>query len=214
MSSLFNAFDTETGGLEVKYALLTLYFAVYDKDFNFLEDLELYTGPSRNVADYMIQPKAMEINKIDLDAHVKREDFLDYKQCGKKLTKWCEDLKEKYKPGRSRLFLPVTQNGHFDIKFITHYLMSPEEWEEYFHHNVRDTLGNAVFLRDAGLWPDRVGPLGTQVDHLDLKMGDAHVAKDDVHMTVRVYKKQLELLRNAKNDISKIPSNLLKIVEG
>jgi len=214
MASYYNCFDTETGGLEVKYALLTLYFAVFDMEFNFLEELDIATGPSRDVGDFKVTKKAMEINKINLEEHVRRPDFLTYDEAAAKLRSWCQDMKAKLKPGRSKLFLPLGQNLGFDLKFIHHYLVPIDEFEEYFHYNIRDTLSNAVFLGDAGIMPKGYRKLGDLVDYFGLKMEEAHVAKDDVRMTARVYRKQLDLLKGVKNQMSGIPADVLRIIEG
>lgn len=214
MASHYNCFDCETGGLTVDYELLTIYFAIFDMDFNFIDDLSIITGPSRDIKDYKVTKGAMDVNRINLEEHVRRADFTDYKEAAKKLKDWCEKKKAELKPGRSKLFLPLGQNIGFDLKFVYHFLMPFESWEEYFHYQIRDTQNNYLFLADAGLVPKGNQKLGDQVEYFGLKMGEAHTAKDDTLMTTRVYRSQLELLRAKKDILSGIPAEMLKAVEG
>jgi len=213
---VYNCFDTETTALDpVEGELLTGYFAIFDDKFNFLEDLDIVTGPSRNLEDYKITAKAMEINKINLQDHVARLDFLNYEECRKFLFDWFEKMKAKYHPGRGAVFIAVGQNVPFDIEWLGAKLkISKDEWEYYFNRRNRDTSTNATFLKDAGIIPEHIAGLGGLCEYFGLKMGEAHVAKEDVHMTMRLHRKMLELVRGRKNEMSGIPLDILKIIEG
>lgn len=213
---VYNCFDTETTALDpINGELLTGYFGIFDTNFNFLEDLNIVTGPSRDLKDYKIEPKAMTINKINLEDHVKRTDFLNYEECRVFLFDWFEKMKAKYKPGRGVVFIAVGQNVPFDIEWLGAKLkISKEEWEYYFNRRNRDTSTNATFLKDAGIIPEHIAGLSGLCEYFGLKMGEAHVAKDDVMMTMRLFRKQIELLIGRKNEMSGIPLDILKIIEG
>jgi DNA polymerase III epsilon subunit-like protein len=212
----YNCFDCETTGLDERvYDLLTAYFAVFDQEFNFLEDFDLVTGPSRDLKDYRFEVKAMQVNKINLEDHVRRPEFLAYADAAASLRGWLESMKAKYRPGRGATFIALGQNVNFDIDWLQAKLgLTRDEWERHFNRRPRDTSSNATFLKDAGIIPEHINGLSGLCEHFGIKTGEAHVAKDDVHMTARLYKRQLELLRGRRDQMSGIPADVLRLIEG
>jgi len=152
---------------------------------------------------------------INLEEHIKRTDFLPYDECSKMVLDKLEKLKSKYRPGRGAPFIALGQNTGFDIDWMREkFKISNEEWQRYFNRRPRDTSAVAVFMKDAGIIPEHVAGLGGLCEYFGLKMGTAHVEKDDVHMTVRLYQKEIQLIQGNKNAMSGIPTEVLRIIEG
>ena len=64
---MYLAFDVETTGLETNCNVLTAYFIILDADYNKIDTLDLKI----KYPYYIIYPKALEINKIDILKHDK-----------------------------------------------------------------------------------------------------------------------------------------------
>ena len=62
--------------------------------------------------------------------------------------------------------------------------------------------------------PIDLGNLESQIEYFKIPKGKAHDAKEDVKMTVEVYKAYRQLLSAKKSDVSGLnTSNLLDIIE-
>ena len=107
----FLAFDCETGGLGTEVSLLTSYLAVLDKDYKVTSELDLKVIPDDGI--YRVQPKGMEVNKINLTELA--QEAIPYKQAKKVLGSFLE--KEYKKNGKIKL-IPIGQNVQFDVIFL------------------------------------------------------------------------------------------------
>jgi oligoribonuclease (3'-5' exoribonuclease) len=202
----FVAFDLETGGTdEKKNAILTGYFMVLDRDLNLIEDLELYFNPPETV---IIEKGALEANGINMEDHLRRADLVTYQQGAEKLV----DLLKRNKPKRSKL-RPMGYNILFDIKFITQNLIEKESWESLTHYALADAFNIVNFLKDIEFIPQELGSLGSVVKHFSINEGLFHNAKDDVKMSVEVYKKLGDMVSSLKNNNGAQTLDLLEIIE-
>ena len=202
----FVAFDLETGGTdEKKNAILTGYFMVLDRDLNLIEDLELYFNPPETA---IIEKGALEANNIVMEEHLRRTDLVTYQQGAEKLA----DLLKRNKPKRSKL-RPMGYNILFDIKFITHNLIEKESWESLTHYALADAFNIVNFLKDIEFIPQELGSLGSVVKHFNINEGLFHNAKDDVKMSVEVYKKLGDMVSSLKNNNGAQTLDLLEIIE-
>ncbi len=204
-------FDCETGGLDCdKHSLLTAYFGVYDSNFILIDELDLQLKPE-DVSTIVVQPKAMEITGINLEDHLKDPQTVTYAEGARQLL----ELFERNKiPKKRKHFTPCGQHLDFDIPFVKKQLIDPAIWGKYVHHNTLDTLRILSFLKDIGFLPKELGSLGSLVDYFGIPMGQAHNAKEDIRMTVDVYKAMRNLLLSQKKQISGVQNNsLLEIIE-
>jgi hypothetical protein len=206
MNPYFLAFDLETGGTDSQTnAILTGYFMVLDKDLNLIQDLELYFKPPEHA---VIEAGALKANGIDMAQHLARPDLVSYEEGANKLA----DLMKKHKPKRSKL-RPLGYNILFDIKFITANLIEPKSWESLAHHALADAFNIVNFLKDIDFVPQELGNLTSVVKHFGLNEGLFHTAKDDVKMTVEVYRSLRNMIGGLRNNSGSQTIDLLEVIE-
>lgn len=208
MNYLF--FDCETGGTdEHRHSLLTAYFVVYSPEWEKLGDLELFLKPDEG--EIVAEQEALNVTGIDLKTHLADPRTVTYSEGSKQLL----DFLQKYKiPKKRRHFRPCGQNVGFDIRFVNAQLVEKYEWEKLVHYRPLDTLQILTFLQDVDFLPKDLGNLSSQVEYFNIPMGQAHDAKEDIRMTVDVYRAYRKLMQNSKGDIAGVSSNsLLDIVE-
>lgn len=197
MNTIYMGFDLETGGLDyTKADLLTGYFAMMDEDFKILEELSLKLKPNGRLP--VIESRAMETNGIDIEKHLNDPETITYTEGGKKLAA----LVKKYLKKRGR-FSNILAFGYniagFDIGWAQHYLVDKQTWDSLIHYKCLDVMQHVDMLKNHGWLPPTVGSLGSMVDFFGVAKGEAHVAKDDIIMTVGVHKKIAELMDSKKN---------------
>ena len=195
MSNYFVAMDSETGGLRVKEAdILTLYMAVVDEDFKVLDALDLKLKPNDRMP--LANPGALAVNKIDIAKHMADPETVTYEQGRLKIIEFAKKYLKK--SGRYSNLIPLGQNLQFDLRFIFEYIINDEEWENIFSYNYEDTKPTALFLKRCGWLPREIGTLKSMVEYFGIPKREAHEAKGDVHMTIDVYKKMIELMESKK----------------
>jgi oligoribonuclease (3'-5' exoribonuclease) len=203
-------YDCETSGRNSKNnAILTAYFIIYDEDWNRLDELELFLKPDDG--NVLVEDGALEVNGIDLDLHLKDKRTLPYSEGKEVLMSFLSKHKIK---GKRRHFRPCGQNIKFDEDFIINQLVPEKEWRSLVHYRCLDTLDILTFLQDIKFLPKDLGNLESQVDYFNIPKGKAHDARDDIIMTVDVYKAYRKLLIDKKDNISSVSNNdLLSIIE-
>lgn len=197
MSNFYLAFDVESGGLKpTKADLLTAYFAILDEDFKILEELPLQFKPNENRLP-IVESGAMAVNGIDLEKHLTDPNTVTYSEGSKKLTA----LIKKYlkKRGRYSNILAMGYNVMFDIKWVQHYLIPEDDWDSMVHYKALDVMQDVDVLKRHGWLPPTCGNLKSMVEYFNIPMGEAHVAKDDIIMTINVYRSLHELMESKKN---------------
>lgn len=181
------ALDTETGGIGPEVSLLTAYLAVFDENLNRVGDIYLKVKPDNEL--YVLQAKALEVNKIDIVTH--DAEAITYSDAKHFLYNF---LKTHY---MGEKLIPIGHGVVFDIRKIQQHLISIGSWENFVSYRSLDTSPIARFLIAAGLVPDSVkGSLESLVEHFGLPpIGDLHDARIDTLMTVEVLKKLLGLIK-------------------
>jgi oligoribonuclease (3'-5' exoribonuclease) len=203
-------FDTETGGLNPKvHSLLTAYFAVCDKDLNILDDLELQLKPS-DLSKLNLTQEAMNINKINIEEHLKDPNTMTYEEGRVKLKQFL--LRNKIK-GKRKSFMPSGHNIAFDKEMIWEQLMPKDEFEEEVHYRTIDTSNICNFLKDVEILPEDIGNLMSLVEHFKVPQKEAHNAKGDVRMNIEVYREMKNMMKARKKDMIGSTSSLLEIIE-
>ncbi|HEY5234789.1 MAG TPA: hypothetical protein VIJ14_01315 [Rhabdochlamydiaceae bacterium] len=203
------AYDLESGTLDPTTGdILTAYFAILDENFTFIEDLDMKLKPVGRLP--LAEAKALSINGIDIEKHLLDPETIAYPQAKEKLTA----LIKKYlkKKGKYSNVLGFGYNvASFDVHWIYHHLMSKSEWESMVHYKQLDVMHDVDVLKRHGWLPAFSGSLGSMVEFFNVPKGAAHVARDDIRMTVDVYKKIHELMESKKNGGSTV--DLISLLE-
>lgn len=187
---MYMFFDTETGGLTPNYSLLTLSAIAVDAQFNIVPVCGYESGMYVHVkyANYVVHPKAMEVNGIDLTENDRigftvpetKELLLAFVAEAKKIL------------GEQKL-VPAGHNFPFDMRFLQEYFLPDDEWRQHFTHPALDTCASARLLTAARL----IGG-GCGLPHLrrllNIETGKDHNAQSDNLAAIAVAKKFTELV--------------------
>lgn len=208
MSQIYLPFDCETGGLNAKSAdLLTLYMAIMDENFQILEELDLKLKPEGRLP--VCEAGALRVNGINVEAHLANPSTITYSEANKQITAMIR--RHLKKTGRFSNIRPLGYNVDFDIKFVQEHILPEDEWNSMIHYGKIDPKGYVELFKDAGWFPRDLGTLVSVVDYLQVPKRGAHNAKEDTLMTVDVYKKIIEMLKNKKENGSS--QDLISLLE-
>lgn len=190
------ACDLETGGLEPDDSdALTAYFAIVDENYKILEELDLLLKPDDNRLP-IAHADALRVTGINLQEHLDNPNTITYSEAAKKISETLKKYREKGKYSNLNFF---GFNCDFDRGFIHKYLINKKDFEKLVHYKNTDVMEAVDFLKRAKWLPPSVGNLGSCIDFFDLSKGKAHNAREDVLMTIEVYKKILALMDSKKN---------------
>lgn len=176
--------DTETGGLDTSFSLLTVAAAVTDKDFNVLGQICFGVKPPL----YVVDPNAIKVNKINLAEHA--SNSLSLETASMHLLDF---LNDNFVAGNRRKLIPVGHNIKFDLDFIWAYLLPEHKWREFCTHPALDTAVLARFFSSAGVIPPTFNLVALR-QLFNIETGEAHSAQNDVMATIEVAKKFFALL--------------------
>lgn len=144
-TAVFLPFDTETGGLTEESSLLTAHFAVCDKYFNVIDELDLLIKP--NNGDYVVNAEALEVNHIDLKQHDKLA--ITYSEAGAKLRDF---LWKHSKNGKIKL-QPVGKNVNFDINKVNSTILGSKTWNQFVSYRQYEITTVVTLLKRKGILP-------------------------------------------------------------
>jgi DNA polymerase III alpha subunit (gram-positive type) len=186
----FILLDTETGGLYPGVtSLLSLYALALDKNYCILDLLDLSMRPDSGI--YSVDPRAMEVNKINLTEH--SANAVEMSEAKEIFQSFLED----HSYGKTNKLMIMGHNPWFDVNFIKANLVSPTEWEEYFTYKGIDTSVISLFLQDCGLLPPQLKcNLTTLATYFGLDIENAHSAKADVLLCYAVHQRLMELVQD------------------
>jgi oligoribonuclease (3'-5' exoribonuclease) len=204
--------DCETFGLDpLKNPLATVYMSLYDENDRFIEDLELRVKPD-SMEGLTVQQETEKIHGINWEKHIRDPGTITYSEANKIIVSFLEKHKI---PRAKKSFKPAGQNVAFDLNYLRNTIFTPEGWDKLVHYRYIDTLVVLNYLQDINLVPKDLGNLSSLVEFFGLKTGEFHDAKNDVKMTVEVYKKMKDLILGLKkvNMLSTSNNDLLKVVE-
>ena len=208
-ASRFLAFDCETGTLDpAKGDLLTAYFAILDENFTIIDELDLKLKPEGRLP--VAEGGALATNGINIEQHLLDPNTLTYAQGKEKLV----TLIKKYlkKRGKYSNIIPFGYNiASFDIAWVQYHLIDKTTWDSLVHYRCFDVMHDVDVLKRHGWLPPFSGPLTSMVEFFGVPKGEAHVAKDDIIMTVGVFKKIKELMDSKKNGGS--TTDLISLLE-
>lgn len=212
---MYLGFDLETGGIDkTKYTIMEGYFALWDENWNFVEDLHLLL--KNDQGQIFGEEEVFKIIGIDPEQHLLNPNTITYSEGREKLHEMLNRHKQPKKRSHYR-FLGQNILG-FDIPFMeTQGFFKEEDIKKAgISHNPLDTTCIVTWLKDINVLPDHVGSISSLIDYFELPKGTAHRAKDDVHMQKEIYVRLSNLLK--KNAVDNLQSNLvdsdlLKIIE-
>lgn len=181
--------DTETGGIGLDKSLLTASFILADENLNILDNLDISLKPDDKT--YHCSAEALSINKINLVEHDK--ESITYKEAKtilyNHLNKWSNNGKEK--------LIVVGKNVYFDLTHIWDKLISRGTWETFVSYQIVDLTTVWKMLEICG----KVAvlsktSLSNLAEYFNINFPDSiqHTSRNDTEITLRVYKKCLELL--------------------
>lgn len=169
--------DTETGSLDPFTGALLSVGLVDWQDGAILRTEEILIDPE----GLACEPKAMEVNKIDLDIHCSYS--VSRTEAAQKIKAFCAPMGRPWVCGH---------NVAFDISFVRR-LFTPEELRRVFSHRPLCTMQVLAFLGHAGLIPPGIGKLDQAMSHFGLTMpeGKRHTALGDALVTAELYTRLL-----------------------
>ncbi len=184
------ALDIETGGIGIDKSLLTAYLAILDENLEITNDLYLRCKPKDGI--YKVTGKAMEINGIDLALHDKIAST--YEACGTALYQCLEKNKN------AEVLKPIGHGVRMDMFHICDKLVSETSWWKFVSYRCLDTSVLGGFAIELGLMPHMVN---ASLDAMAQYFGvghqkEKHNAKDDVLLTIAVYKSLVNLFKEKK----------------
>lgn len=210
MAAKYICFDFETGGTTPsKNPILTGYFLAVDQNLSIIDELELNIKPSDPFS--LVEEEALQVNKINLEKHISSNKAVERSVASQMLMDFLSKNGGSGKRDKNRP-KPLGHNISFDISFIPQ-LLDLDKWNEKMHYGFVDTFVLSNVLKDAGILPETVGNLGSLVKHFDLKMRDAHNAKEDVLMTLDLYKQMVSMLKSGLKQEGALYSDILSVLE-
>ena len=181
IDTLYLPFDCETGGLTKDSSLLSVHFAICDKDFNIVDELELFTKP--NDGQYNVAAEALGINHINLIEHDKVA--LTYSVAGQELRNFLW----KYSQNGKIKLVPVGKNVGFDVIKVTDNLLGMKTWNQFVSYRLYDITGIVIFLKRQGKLPlDAPDSLSGLAQFFGIQ-AEWHTAKGDNLAGIEVVKK-------------------------
>lgn len=167
--------DTETGGADPRRTSVLEWAGVITDDKLVERDaLELKIRPESGI--YLIQPEALEINKIDIKEHSKTA--IIEREAGHAIMGF---LGRNAGTNGIKL-IPAGWNVGFDISFTTEDLITRTSWHRYCGYSVLDVASVAKFV-----YPG-TRSLQALARRLGSNLTQTHRALDDVRLTIAVYR--------------------------
>ena len=184
---MYLAFDTETSGIQNnKFQLLTAYFAILNEHLEIIDSLNIKIKWEY----YIIDPKALNINKIDIMKHNNDKDSITITEASDKLLNFLNKYKVKNK------FIAIGHNITFDINFIIQSkLLSKEIYYNYINPNNLDTIVLSQYMKLINKIPlTQSLSLSSLCKFLNIKVSDnfdilkTHTAEYDTLLTINLLK--------------------------
>jgi hypothetical protein len=208
-------FDLETGGFDKhNHTITEAYFAIWDEEWNMLEDLHLFL--KNDDGEIHGEEQAFQATGIDPESQLLDPNTVTYTEGRDQLLAMLERHKI---PKKRTHYRYLGQNiVYFDIPCMEAqgFLNEKQAKKAGINHNSLDTTLMVTWLKDMDMLPSNVGSISSLVEYFGLPKGTAHRAKDDVHMQKEIYIRLCEMMKKASqaNLLAQGQDNdLLKIVE-
>jgi len=136
--------DTETGGLDPSYALLTIGLVAHDDEQGILGTAHIKVSP----VGFMVDDKALAINKIDMAEHLTHA--LPRQEAAEQVSAF---IRKHFGFGWKNKPFVVGHNVSFDRGFMDK-LFKDCKLELPYSYRALDTMGVALFMYDLGIYGD------------------------------------------------------------
>ena len=188
--------DTETTGLDPNKRCNIYELAIVPVSYDLLPS----TKPEHIPLSILIKPNWHDLQHTGYPPRHKEKidkamDIgLDPVKAMELFEAWWEDLKMGFtKWGTQFRILPLGQNYHFDIGFISKWLGGQAIYEQFFDYHYRDTMSAALYLNDqfgihAQDTPFPKVNLAYLASSLGIDNPHAHTALCDAVTTLSVYR--------------------------
>lgn len=173
--------DTETGGLDPDTSALLSIGLVDWQDGAVLRQEEILVDPE----GLACTPKAMEVNRIELDIHCAYS--VSRSEAGQRFKAFCQPMSRPLIAGH---------NIEFDLGFIRR-LFAQGSLSYVVSHRTLDTMQILAYLGHCGLIPPGIGKLDQAIQYfgIEVEPGKRHTALADAIASAQVYTAALDLIR-------------------
>jgi len=177
--------DTETGGIDPhKHSLLSIGLVIWS-DFEIVDSLELLI----NDGMLNVTPKALDVNKIDLEEH--KKNSISPKKAAREILIF---LKKNFDKNQK-----ITLAGHnvnFDVNFFRVFLSKNNiDFNSYFSHRFVDTSSILYYLYLTGKIKSKAISSQEAFDLFGIHVATRHTAVGDATATANLFTTLLLLLR-------------------
>ena len=177
---MYLAWDTETTGLSSKNQVLTSYFIILDEEYNEVDKLDLRI----KYDEYVINPRAMDVNKIDMVEHEKIAITVGAAQ--KQLEFFLENNRVSGK------YVPLGHNIKFDLRMLRSSNILTEDIDfNYISSDFVDTIDMVRELKKCNkIEKTQSASLGKICKYFDIQLESdkLHDAEYDIKLTIELYK--------------------------
>ena len=168
--------DVETGGLDAKkHSLLTVALAVYEDGKDLAEKQW-----SVKHKDYVVTPKALEVNDIDIIKH--DSSAVEANIVVQEIIQFMQDIFWKDRP------VIAGHNIDFDNGFLSQlFYEEAKQWSRYVSHRKIDTCSLVNYLMATGKIDLKSASLEESIKYFKIETEARHTAKDDVRATIKLF---------------------------
>jgi DNA polymerase III alpha subunit (gram-positive type) len=195
MTKKYFLFDCETGGVNPKSSLLTVFGYMLDDKLNPIDKIDLVIKPDNGL--YILTASSMAINKINIIEHdkvaIKKSEAI------KVFNDFCCKHAITSQSEKNRI-IPAGHNLAFDIRYVKRNLLKAnnvegDDWKKFFSYRQLDTAATAQALILAQKLPEDLEcSLASLAAHFNLDYTGAHNAEFDVELTLKILKLLLKLM--------------------
>lgn len=196
---MYIAIDCETTGVHPSCNILTVAFVIFNSKGDTIKELEVKILPPDGI--FSVDPRALEVNKIDLAQHLLEAEPLDKVQ--NKIRSFLQQATTSVDPSwdgvgdikpwikKTRL-IPVGSQVHGDIRWIKDKVLP--DLSAYISHKVQDTVTIAEFLKEVGVL--QVEKTGLEsLANLFCVSYTPHIAIEDCRAAKDVFLSMIELAK-------------------
>jgi DNA polymerase III epsilon subunit-like protein len=194
--------DCETTGVHPSCNILTVAFVVFNEKGRTLKELEVKILPPDGI--FSVDPRALEVNKIDLAQHLLEAEPLDKVQ--NKIRSFLQQTTSSVDPSwdgvgdirpwirRTRL-VPVGSQVNGDIRWIKDKVLP--DLSTYVSHKIQDTVCIAEFLKEVGILQVEKTGLESLANHFGV-VYTPHIAIEDCRAAMKVF---LSMVYTVKSEL-------------
>ena len=195
----FISIDCETTGVHPSCNILTVAFVIFNSKGDTIKELEVKILPPDGI--FSVDPRALEVNNIDLAQHLLEAEPLDKVQ--NKIRSFLQQATTSVDPSwdgvgdikpwikKTRL-IPVGSQVHGDIRWIKDKVLP--DLSAYISHKIQDTVTIAEFLKEVGIL--QVEKTGLEsLANLFCVSYTPHIAIEDCRAAKDVFLSMIELAK-------------------